>query len=41
LCSVYIIQHCFIYSPSDSTCVGGCLDRTQDCYDFGFGSQTL
>jgi hypothetical protein len=22
-------------------CVGGCWDRTQDCYDFGIGSQTL
>jgi hypothetical protein len=22
-------------------CVGGCWDRTQDCCDFGIGSQTL
>jgi hypothetical protein len=22
-------------------CVGGCQDRTQDCCDFGIGSQTL
>jgi hypothetical protein len=22
-------------------CVGGCWDRTQDCYDYGTGSQTL
>jgi hypothetical protein len=22
-------------------CVGGCWDRTQDCYDFGMNSQTI
>jgi hypothetical protein len=22
-------------------CVGGCWDRTQDCFDFGIGSWTL
>jgi hypothetical protein len=31
------LKHC----PSDSTFVGGCRDRTQDCCDFGIGSQTL
>jgi hypothetical protein len=27
----YVIQHCFICRPSDSTVSGGCWSRTQDC----------
>jgi hypothetical protein len=40
---MYIIQHCFICHPLESTVFGGCWDRTQDCRDFGIGtdSQTL
>jgi hypothetical protein len=38
--SMYFIEHCFICRPSDH-CVGGCWDRTQDCCDFGIGSQTF
>jgi hypothetical protein len=34
----YFIQHCFICRPSDS---GGAWERTQDCCDFGIGSQVL
>jgi hypothetical protein len=38
---------CFLYltllhlPPLRFRCVGGCWDRTQDCCDFGIGSQTL
>jgi hypothetical protein len=28
-------------SPLRFHCVGGCWDRTQDCCDFGIGSQPL
>jgi hypothetical protein len=40
---MYFIQHYFIYHPSALRfhCVVGCWDRTQDCCDFGIGSQTL
>jgi hypothetical protein len=38
---IYFIQHCFICRPLRFHCVGGWCDRTQDCCDFGIGSQTL
>jgi hypothetical protein len=39
---MYLIQHCFICRPSDSTVSeDACMDRAQDCCDFGSDSQTL
>ncbi len=38
---MYVIQHCFIWRPSDFTVSDGCWNRTQDCCDFGIDSQTL
>ncbi len=39
--SMYVIQHCFVCRPSDSTVSEDAGDRTQDCCDFGIDSQTL
>ncbi len=38
---MYVIQHGFILSPLRFHCVGGCLNRTQDCCNSGIGSQML
>ncbi len=38
LCTIFKTAH---LPPLRFHCVGGCWDRTQDCCDFGIGSQTL
>jgi hypothetical protein len=39
---MYVLYSTLIHMPPlRSHCVGGCCDRTQDCCDFGIGSQTL
>jgi hypothetical protein len=35
----YFILHCFICLPTDSIVVRGCWDWTQECRDFGIGTQ--
>ncbi len=39
---MYVIQHCFICHPSDSTVSEEAgIDPRTACYDFGIDSQTL
>jgi hypothetical protein len=38
----YVLYSTLLHLPPlRFRCVGGCWDRTQDCCDFGIGSQTL
>ncbi len=38
----YVLHTTLLHLPPlRSHCIGGCWDRTQDCCDFGIGSQTL
>jgi hypothetical protein len=40
--SFYVSYSTLIHMPPlRFLCVGGCWDRTQDCFDLGIGSQTL
>jgi hypothetical protein len=38
----YVLYSTLLYLPPlKFHCVGGCWDRSQDCCNFGIGSQTL
>jgi hypothetical protein len=39
--ALYICSTLLHLPPFIFCCVGGCWDQTQDCCDFGIGSQTL